>query len=96
MNKYTLNIHFDVGGSQVAVEIDGSDKHTVSGNMTLSVELDEGKHHIKCLRISKYTKRIRSFGLNITISKTRSYVDIYISNAKMHIILYKYGGIKLK
>ena len=35
-------------------------------------------------------------GLNITISKTRSYVDIYISNAKMHIILCKYGGIKLK
>ena len=63
MNKYILNIHFDVGGSQVAVEIDGSDKRIVSGNMTLSVELDEGKHHIKFMRISKYTKRSCYFNI---------------------------------
>ena len=32
----------------------------------------------------------------IIVTLMAFYVDIYISNAKMHIILYKYGGIKLK
>lgn len=63
MSIHALNIHFDVGGSQVIVEIDGSDKTTVSGNMTLSVDLDEGEHHIKCMRISRYTKRSCYFNI---------------------------------